>query len=58
MSTAPIQSRVIIANAVTTEKLAGELIVAGKILPLKVDEATLRCKAITVSKIKIEGRGA
>ena len=58
MSAAPIQSKVIITNAVTTEMLAGELIVDGKILLLKVDEATLRSSAIAVSKLGIDGSGA
>lgn len=58
MSTPPIQSGVIAANAVTTEMLAGVRIIADKILPLNVDETTLRSSAITVSKLGIEGGGA
>lgn len=58
MSAAPIQSKVIAANAVTTEMLAGVRITADEILPLKVDEATLRGNAITLSKLDAEGSGA
>ncbi|MDY0984572.1 hypothetical protein SOM10_11760 [Microbacterium sp. CFBP9023] len=55
MSAAPIQSKVIVANAITTEMLAGARIIADEILPLKVDEAALRCSAITLSKLGSEG---
>lgn len=58
MSAAPIQSKLIVANAVTTEMLAGARIIADEILPLKVGKATLRFNAISVSKLEAEGRVA